>query len=428
MQKILITLVIMSNTSSSKKSSIKQEGESDFPQWAYLAIYIIIILGGFISIVIGEISFPGNSILVGAGTAFITSGIIAIITHLTIGKTEKETEKRETEENNEALAMLKKMEEDNKKMLNKLTFASDWGLRQVHPERIKHNEKILELKESYWIIAYGLTGLQKWNTENEKHPNIFEDLAKSGKELKFLVARPFTPLMEAKDDDERTIQKGLRYITSAEICGLYCWVSELRDLAKEKVEDGIIKELKVDLKFYPNLPQDYFCRIDNDVFFGISHICKMPSNKTITYETSIESLEGQQYLEHFAHLWNDAFDAFDKDTIRRIMESIETEEEEFDVKKCNVSSNKKMKKEYKEEWLKEIGVVKTVKVKQKYIEKWPIGLKIAYKLEVYREDLTHNEERKKLKCTIAQYKKAIKMFREILQSDSTDTTGKGGCL
>ena len=181
----------------------------------YLINLIIILLGIILSIL--GIVIPNETavqILLNIGLAFVSSGIISLLTILVIDSKDND----ETKE----LAV--------------------WGLEQIYTTRSEMNSHTAlvfpAMKKEYCQIAFGVKSLR------DAYDGLFMDKVKRGLKVKFITVHPNSIFLEEREKIENKQAGEIRKT----IIDLIQWIEKLKSNTK--------RPDNIQIKFYDSLPLD----------------------------------------------------------------------------------------------------------------------------------------------------------------------------
>ena len=228
----------------------------------YLINLIIILLGIILSIL--GIVIPNETavqILLNIGLAFVSSGIISLLTILVIDSKDND----ETKE----LAV--------------------WGLEQIYTTRSEMNSHTAlvfpAMKKEYCQIAFGVKSLR------DAYDGLFMDKVKRGLKVKFITVHPNSIFLEEREKIENKQAGEIRKT----IIDLIQWIEKLKSNTK--------RPDNIQIKFYDSLPLDFYCKIDDNLYVG-PYLYGKESQQTISYRFSPNGKGFKYYSNYFETLRN----------------------------------------------------------------------------------------------------------------------------
>mgnify|MGYP007017246127 FL=1 len=163
-----------------------------------------------------------------------------------------------------------------------------WGLEKIHLERRVARISSDNFPEKQ--LDYIAFGLQHFRTENKNIEKIARKV-KRGLHVRILTLHPDSEYIKSQEQMEGSNR------LSEEIIELYKWVNRVKDCLGSNPAGSI------EIKFYDNLPLDFFCHADNKIWFG-PYQPGIASGDAITYELKAKSEGGKKYAERFQRYWN----------------------------------------------------------------------------------------------------------------------------
>ncbi|MGN9096862.1 hypothetical protein [Flintibacter porci] len=165
-----------------------------------------------------------------------------------------------------------------------------WGIRCIHSERV--GTAILENnlpKEYLDFIAFGLVHFRQSHTgQNAKLVSCL----RKGLNIRIITLHPQSRYVVEQQRLEK--RDGLE----KELVELYAWRLEMLNHAGKDCKGSI------EIKYYDDLPLDFYCRADQRVLCG-PYIPGNPSGSHITYEFKSDGAGYKYYTSLFENLWNE---------------------------------------------------------------------------------------------------------------------------
>lgn len=165
-----------------------------------------------------------------------------------------------------------------------------WGLEGIYETRQAMNrstDEVLNQSENELdIIAFGLRSFRDAKTK------IIKEKVKRGLKIRIITLDPSSEFVTQREKDEKEVSGQI----GKTILDLIKWVD---DIKKESPDPK-----NISIKFYNSLPQDFYFRIDNHIFFG-PYLYGKASQQTISYEFKGNSVGYEYYKDYFDELWND---------------------------------------------------------------------------------------------------------------------------
>lgn len=170
-----------------------------------------------------------------------------------------------------------------------LKILEEWGISRIHGERRTTALSGRTLpKNQLDYIAFGLKHFREAN----KGAN--SDLVKrlrSGLNIRIITLYPKSQYVTERQRLEK--RDGL----SDEIMALWKWKEDMLEFA------GTKRKGSIEIKYYNNLPLDFYCRADNRLFVG-PYMPGEVSGENITYEFKVgDTKGGRYYTQIFDTLW-----------------------------------------------------------------------------------------------------------------------------
>jgi hypothetical protein len=230
---------------------------------------LIVFILGILSVVIGVALSIGKerheqlltTILISVGASLIASAVVTYLTSIYIFKRKKEKE-----------------------------ITDFWGLNAIYETRQRMNDSSNEaveiLEENLDIIAFGLRSLRDSKGE------VIKNKVKRGLKIRILTIHPNSDFLKQRERDELKAEGSIRQ----SIIQLFEWVNELKEVAPQKES--------ISIKFYNNLPFDFYFRVDNILFIG-PYLYGIDSQQTISFEFRNNAKGFGFFISYFDKLWND---------------------------------------------------------------------------------------------------------------------------
>lgn len=167
----------------------------------------------------------------------------------------------------------------------------EWGIRRIYQERSNIE---IELKgkhphEHLDFIAFGLSHFISKNSDQD----IVATKVKKGLIIRILTLNPYSRYVfeQEKLENNRNIKN--------EILELERWVNNINNYhqSNDKTRN------QIQIKFYDELPLNFYCRVDDKVYVG-PYVPDKPSGKNITYQYDFYSSGGRWYSDLFERIWN----------------------------------------------------------------------------------------------------------------------------
>lgn len=165
-----------------------------------------------------------------------------------------------------------------------------WGIQHIYKERRDTAlvGKVLP-KKQLDFIAFGLHHFR--NSNKEKNSDLVKRLRK-GLNIRIITLHPKSRFVIERQHLEK--RDGL----SSEIVALEKWKDNMLKYAGASCKGSI------EIKYYNNIPLDFYCRADNNFFVG-PYMPGGTSGSDITYEFKTKDTEGGKYYPQiFEDLWN----------------------------------------------------------------------------------------------------------------------------
>ena len=164
----------------------------------------------------------------------------------------------------------------------------EWGMRSILSDRSELQIDLLEeTKEKLDIIAFGLTRFRNANRDIEA---IAERIDK-GLSIRIITLNPYSVHVS-----ELQLFENSSTNLKNDILNLEDWVNEINNKVKSK-------QNKIQIRFYDDIPLDFYCRCDSRTYVG-PYIPISSNNKLITYMYEGDSKGSTYYNEMFQKIWN----------------------------------------------------------------------------------------------------------------------------
>lgn len=168
----------------------------------------------------------------------------------------------------------------------------EWGIVNIYGERgnIKISSKKFP-KSNLDFIAFGLRHFREANRSME---DVYRKV-KKGLKVRILAPNPNSIFVieQQKMENESGIKQ--------DIYDLIKWVNDLNAKLKNGHSYGEGGSIKI--KLYENIPLDFYCRADQDIYVG-PYMPDMSSSKIITYQFKIGTKGGSYYMDIFDKVWS----------------------------------------------------------------------------------------------------------------------------
>lgn len=166
-----------------------------------------------------------------------------------------------------------------------------WGIRCIHSERV--NTAIIEdnlPKDCLDFIAFGLVHFRQRHA-GEKSRLV--KYLKKGLKIRIITLHPKSHYVEEQQRLEK--RDGLE----TELVELHTWCLKMLHYAGEHCKGSI------EIKYYDDLPLDFYCRAGQRVLCG-PYLPGNPSCSHITYEFKADGTGYKFYTALFENLWNES--------------------------------------------------------------------------------------------------------------------------
>lgn len=223
------------------------------------------IIAGLVVLIIGGVVlwlqkvFPENSTLcISVGCSLIASSIVSLINNF----------------------LVERVKEDP---------LAPWGFSRIYTDRSEMNRDCDVSMHRSSVSRIDAVGFG-FRSYRERQSGFTEELLKKGVQFRILTMDPDSPFV-AEREKEENVQPGQIGKT---IRDLIEWADRM---------NGKGYEGKVFVKGYSSMTQDFYWRVDNDVFFG-PYWYGIDSQRTVSYKYS--GGEGfKLYSENFEKMWTD---------------------------------------------------------------------------------------------------------------------------
>lgn len=167
----------------------------------------------------------------------------------------------------------------------------EWGIKTLYLERnnieIEVNSRYLH--ERLDFMAFGLSHFVGKNRDLD----VVADKVKKGLIVRILTLNPYSSYVLDQEKLENN------YNIKNDILSLIEWVEKVNDCVKPNGH----KKNQIQIKFYDELPMDFYCRVDNKIYVG-PYIPDSLSGKALTYQFDLHSKGGEWYSQLFERIWN----------------------------------------------------------------------------------------------------------------------------
>lgn len=225
-------------------------------------VNIIIMLIGIICI-IASVYLPTENkqtIAMGLGTSFLSSGVIVFITSLFI-------------------------DDSNERVQN----LNQWGIEAIYRTRGEMNKSCGNyMKNARKIDIIGF-GLRSWRDTKTKD---VEALLRKGCEIRILTMHPDSSNLKQRELDEKQ-----------EIGSIALTITQLQEWADKL--NAKSRKGHIVIKYYDAQPLDFVFLMNNRLFIGPYEYGK-GSQQTISYEFNSSGDAHKYYIEYFNSLWNNS--------------------------------------------------------------------------------------------------------------------------
>lgn len=168
----------------------------------------------------------------------------------------------------------------------------EWGIINIYEERgsIKITSKRFP-KNNLDFIAFGLYHFREANRSLED----VTKKVKKGLNVRILAPNPNSifVLEQQKIENESGIKR--------DIIDLINWVKNIN--IKLSKSNGERSSGSISIKLYENIPLDFYCRVDEDIYVG-PYMPDISSSKNITYQFKTGTKGGDYYKEIFEKIWS----------------------------------------------------------------------------------------------------------------------------
>lgn len=163
-----------------------------------------------------------------------------------------------------------------------------WGIVKIYDERKDTafpSNKIPKSKLDY--VAFGL---KHFRTANRNSAQLIRNI-QNGLHVRILALHPDSGYVKKQEKFENI--DGLK----SDIDDLYNWVNYIASRLSTNSKGSI------EIKFYDNLPLQFYCRADSRIWVG-PYLPNVSSNNVITYEFQVDSKGGKYFEDTFQDYWD----------------------------------------------------------------------------------------------------------------------------
>lgn len=163
-----------------------------------------------------------------------------------------------------------------------------WGIRKIYRDR-KLRKFTSDIPKKQMDLC--LIELERFGLIKDELKTQIRDRIKTGLKIRIITLHPRSPYLL----DRQRLDK---IDFGDEIEKLEKWKKDVLASAGSGYSNSI------EIRYYNNLPQSFYCRLDKRIFVGL-HIPRTVNEDSITYEFKGESSEGYKYYKgFFEKLWS----------------------------------------------------------------------------------------------------------------------------